>query len=130
MAAKSSFCTAINCMDGRTQVPVISYLKRRFRVSYVDMITEPGPCRILAEQRDKNLLASIIRRIRVSVEKHGSKVIAVIGHHDCAGNPVGKQRQIRQMKASIMFLKKRYPDIRFTALWINKQWRVTEYSFG
>jgi carbonic anhydrase len=105
MAAKSSFCTAINCMDGRTQVPVVAYLKKRFRVRYVDMITEPGPCRVLAERRDKNLLASIIRRIRISVEKHGSKVIAVTAHHDCAGNPVSKTRQLRQLNRNIFLVK-------------------------
>jgi len=46
-----SFAAAINCMDGRTQIPVIDYVKRRFRVDHVDMITEPRPIRILAEQK-------------------------------------------------------------------------------
>lgn len=36
------FCTAINCMDGRVQLPVINYLKKHFKVNYVGSITEPG----------------------------------------------------------------------------------------
>jgi len=40
---KMIFCTAVNCMDGRVQLPVINYLKERFSANYVDMITEPGP---------------------------------------------------------------------------------------
>ena len=47
-----SFCTAINCMDGRTQLPVIEFLKDKFGVEFVDTITEPGPVRILADQPD------------------------------------------------------------------------------
>ncbi len=38
-----SFCTAINCMDGRTQLPVIEFLKNKLSVEYVDTVTEPGP---------------------------------------------------------------------------------------
>ena len=37
------FFTTIKCKDGRVQLPVISYLQKRFNVQYVDSITEPGP---------------------------------------------------------------------------------------
>ncbi len=37
-----TFATAINCMDGRVQLPVIAYLKSKYVVDYVDAITEPG----------------------------------------------------------------------------------------
>jgi hypothetical protein len=37
------FAAAINCMDGRAQLPVIEWLKRECGVDYVDTITEPGP---------------------------------------------------------------------------------------
>ena len=37
------FCTVINCMDGRVQLPVIRHMKERFNAEYVDSITEPGP---------------------------------------------------------------------------------------
>jgi len=43
------FCTVINCIDGRIQLPVIEYLKIRFNVEYVDTITEAGPNLILSE---------------------------------------------------------------------------------
>jgi hypothetical protein len=35
------FATAINCRDGRTQLPVIEWLKKEYGATYVDMITEP-----------------------------------------------------------------------------------------
>jgi hypothetical protein len=39
-----SFYTTINCMDGRVQFPVISYLMERFVVRYVDVI---APARLV-----------------------------------------------------------------------------------
>lgn len=48
-----SFCTAINCMDGRVQLPVINFLMRRFSVEYVDSVTDAGPVKILAEHTDR-----------------------------------------------------------------------------
>jgi hypothetical protein len=82
-----TFATAINCMDGRVQIPVTDYLKFNFGAEYVDMITEPGPNKILAENNDKIRLASIKERVAISVERHHSNLIALVGHHDCAGNP-------------------------------------------
>ena len=69
-----SFATAINCMDGRVQEPVSGYLKNKYNVKYVDMVTEPGPNRILAEGSDENTVNSIKTRVNLSVKKHGSKV--------------------------------------------------------
>ena len=64
------FCTVINCMDGRIQMPVIQYLCRRFNVEWVDSITEPGPNLILSEKKDDLLVQSIIKRLDISVNKH------------------------------------------------------------
>ena len=40
--AEGTFATAINCMDGRVQLPVIKFLQERFKAEYVDIISEPG----------------------------------------------------------------------------------------
>ena len=45
--SRMKFATAVNCMEGRTQLPVIAYLKKKFEVDYVDMVTEAGPVKIL-----------------------------------------------------------------------------------
>ncbi|MCK4916316.1 MAG: hypothetical protein KAS89_09095, partial [Candidatus Eisenbacteria sp.] len=79
-----SFCTVVNCMDGRVQLPVIRYLQNRFKVLYVDSVTEAGPVRSLAKPADETVSQSILRRVAVS-RKHGSKVVAVVAHDDCAG---------------------------------------------
>lgn len=119
------FCVAINCMDGRVQLPVISYLKKRFKVDYVDSITEPGPNLILAEQKNTEAIQSIISRANISVKKHKAVGMAVVGHHDCAGNPMSKEDQIIHLESSLTFLRKNF-NLPIIALWVDKNWDVQE----
>jgi len=123
-----AFCTAINCMDGRVQLPVIDYMMKRFDAEYVDSITEPGPVKILAEQTDQFLLDSIFSRVSVSTQTHGSRVVAVCAHVDCAGNPVDDQTQKQQLKEANHLLCTKYPDIEIIQLWIDANWEVHELS--
>ena len=81
-------------MDGRTQLPIIAYLRAKCKVDCVDVVTEAGPVKILADCEDRVLVDSIKRRVEISIGKHRSKYIAVVGHFDCAGNPVSKETQI------------------------------------
>ena len=87
------------------QIPVIEYMKNKYVVDYVDMVTEPGPNKILAENGDKATIESIKRRVKISVERHNSKQIAIVGHHDCAGNPVNKDTQITHILSAIKTVK-------------------------
>jgi hypothetical protein len=113
-------------MDGRVQLPVIQYLRKRFNTEYVDSITEPGPILILSEQEKSPLAASILNRVDVSVKKHGSRKIALVAHHDCAGNPKSKEIQLRQLEKSLLFLRKHYPNMEFIGLWVDEKWEVDE----
>ncbi len=119
-----SFCTSIHCMDGRIQEPTIKYLKQTYGITYVDAITEPGPCKILADNANKMLVDSILNRVNISVHKHGSKLIAISGHYDCAGNPCGEEEQKEQTRQSVEFLKNQYPETEVIGLWIDSEWTV------
>jgi len=123
-----SFCTSIHCMDGRIQGPLAEYLKQGYGVDYVDTITESGPCRILAEKRDEALVRSILARTAISVDKHGSRLIAVSGHYDCAGNPCDEATQKDQVRQSIRLLAGIYPDAQLIGLWVDSNWRVHEVN--
>lgn len=120
------FCTVVNCMDGRVQIPVINYLKNRFDAKYVDSITEPGPNYLLAEQRDFSLLHSIEQRLKISVQKHNSGAIAIVGHHDCAGNPTPEDIQLGHIAKAKEWLKQKYPKTEVIGLWVNENWEVAE----
>ena len=121
------FCTAVNCMDGRTQLPVIEYLRRRFQAEFVDMVTDPGVNRILAEG-DEAARERIFARCDISVEKHGSVGIAVAGHHDCAGNPVGEEAQLEHIRRAVEALRGRYPELEVIGLWVDGERRVREVA--
>ncbi len=122
----SRFCTVVNCMDGRVQLPVISYLQSRFNVAYVDTITEPGPNLILARQKDQVLVQSILRRVRISVEKHSSVGIALVGHHDCAGNPAKEEEQLQHLVEGVRFFRSHFREIPVIGLWVDNNWEVKE----
>ncbi len=118
------FCTAINCMDGRVQQPVIKYMQKRFDADVVDAITEPGPINILAVGTDLSKIQSIIERLKISIEVHDSIGIAVVGHYDCAGNPVTEKEQLIQIEKAVNFLNQKYNDIEIIGLWVDENWTV------
>ena len=121
----SKFATAINCMDGRTQLPVINFLKENYDVDFIDMITEAGPVKLLAEKSNQALVDSIFKRCDISVNKHSSTLIAVVAHHDCAGNPIPKEEQIKQCQLAIKLVKEKFTDIKVIGLWIDTNWQVS-----
>jgi hypothetical protein len=118
------FATAINCMDGRTQLPVIEWMKREYEVDYVDTITEPGPVRILTQATDAPALESIRRRLDISVTKHGSRRVAIVAHTECAGNPVDKETQLAQLRSAAATVLSWGMDIRLDLLWLGDDWQV------
>lgn len=121
--AKGTFVTAINCMDGRVQRPVFDWMQEKYRVDYVDMVTEAGPNKVLLEGHSE-VIQSIREKIEVSLYIHGSKVMAIAGHHDCAGNPVSKDVKWQQTKESIARLQHWYPDVEVIGLWVNENGQV------
>ncbi len=120
------FCTAITCMDGRVQLPVITYLQKRFDAQYVDSITEAGPNLILSEQKRAGSIQAILERLKISVENHDSAGIAIVGHHDCAGNPAGQNDQIAHIQKAIEFLRQHHADLEIVGLWIDRNWEIHE----
>jgi len=118
------FGTAINCMDGRAQLPVINWTKSKYALDFIDMITEPGPDKMLS-QGSPAQVESIKSRVLISVNAHGSETIVMVGHHDCAGNPVPKEEHIRQVKECVKILHSwKLPVKNILGVWINDNWTV------
>ena len=122
------FATAINCIDGRVQIPVIDWLRRQCGVDYVDMITEPGPERLLAEAKDLTACASIRRRLEISINRHSSSLVAIAGHHDCAGNPADKETQLEQILTAIRTVESWKYKIEVIGLRVDENWEVREVN--
>ena len=130
MHNSARFATVINCMDGRTQLPIINYIKTKFNVDYVDNITEPGPVKVISEQRNDFQVHSIQQRAILSQEKHGSKHLALVAHYDCTGNHVEKNRQMEQLSMSLEYIRLWGFKGTIVGLWVNENWQVEEAPFN
>jgi len=120
------FATALNCMDGRVQIPVIEWLKRQYGVDYVDMITEPGPERLLAEGKDQNAIEAMRRKLEISVTRHNSSLVAIVGHRDCAGNPADQETQVKQILTAIKTVESWNSGVQVIGLQVDEKWKVQE----
>jgi hypothetical protein len=123
-SGSARFATAINGMDGRTQIPVMEWVRKRYGVDYVDMITEPGVDVVLAENKDAQTIESIKRKAGISIRKHGSKLIAIVGHHDCAGNSVDMHTHLTQIRTAIKTIASRGFNAHVFGIWIGEYWNV------
>jgi hypothetical protein len=111
-------------MDGRTQMPANEWMKRACGVDFVDTVSEPGPDGILAERTDEVLVESIKHRVHISCKAHNSPIVAIVAHHDCAGNPVDEETHLKQLqKAKATILAWGFP-MEVIMLWIDETWTV------
>ena len=118
------FATAINCIDGRVQRPVAGYIQKNFSVNCVDMITEPGPNKILSEGKDINTIECIKKKLGISVGKHGSRIIAVVAHYDCAGNPENEDMQKEHLRKAVnVIISWGFPVKKIIALWLDENFK-------
>ena len=119
-----TFATVLNCMDGRVQNQVNEAVRIEFDVDFVDTITEAGIVRFVSENVNAPEAKATINSIRISLTKHGSSNIAVVAHHDCAGNPISKEKQLKQVGKAVEFLKVRFPECKIKGMWVNDNWDV------
>ena len=120
-----SFYTAVNCMDGRIQESVTNYIKKKYNVLFVDMITAAGPVKILSNKKIEDL-RPITSYIDISLKKHNSKGIAIVAHYDCSGNPIPDEKQKKLLKKAVVFLEKKYINVSVCGLWVNKNKKIEE----
>ena len=121
MVRANKFCTSISCMDGRIQLPIIHLLQEKYNVSYVDTITEPGVDKLFS---NTTKIQEIKSKVSISVNVHGSKLIMISGHHDCAGNPVSKKEHITQIKNALSIIQSWDMPVKVIGVWINDDWEL------
>jgi len=116
------FATCLNCIDGRVQIPVIEWINTNYGIKYVDMITKPGMDGFLSE--DSSDVSEIIKEIQITIDVHASKNIFIIGHYECAGNPVDGNTHKRQIIKSVERIKSIFNDLNVVGLWVSDNFSV------
>lgn len=121
---RHKFATAITCIDGRVQQPVADWMKLHTNVHYVDLITEPGPDKVLSSE-STFVVDEIIRKVSFSVKHHESAVVALCGHHDCAANHADRDEHVEQIREGVRVLLSYNLNVRILGLWLN-EWNSVE----
>ena len=116
------FGTCLNCMDGRVQIPAIQWIQKEYGLNYVDMITEAGMDGLLAKG-DVDI-TNIIEKINISLDKHNSEMIFIVGHFDCTGNQVNDETHRKHIRMAVERLKGIKSSCKGIGLWVSKEWLV------
>lgn len=122
------FGTAINCIDGRTQEPVIDFMKQKYGIDGVDMVTFPGVDGVVSSLGNFNTIALIRNAVSISIEKHGSRIIAVVGHFDCAGNPGNREHHFAHIGKAVQQVSSWNFDVEIIGLYVNDKWQIEEVN--
>lgn len=117
------FGTALTCIDGRIQRSVSDFLLTRFGVAHLDTISRAGIIKHLTASYDPATNA-IVNDLDSSISAHGSGQIALVAHHDCAGNPIDDDLQRRQVSEAVDHFRRRYPTSEIIGLWVGEEWTV------
>ncbi len=121
------FGTAISCIDGRIQQPVADWLRERYYLDFVDMVTTPGADRALVEGPPETI-DHLRLGAQTSVSRHSSTVLAVVGHHNCAGNPVSREEHVEQIHKAMQVVRFWNLPVTLVGLWVNEGWTVEMVS--
>lgn len=99
-------------------------MKKNFGIDGVDIVTFPGADGIFSDKARTTEVALARRAVSISVEKHGSNVIAVVGHHDCAGNPGDMNYHHGQIRRAIEEVSSWNLHSVVVGLYLNEKWHV------
>ncbi len=123
------FGTAINCIDGRTQQVVIDYMKQKYNIDGVDMVTFPGADGIFSSAEQHSGEISLIQRaVSISIERHGSHTIAVVGHYDCAGNPGDSEHHYMHIRRAVSEVSSWNLQAQVIGLYVNDKREIEEVT--
>lgn len=93
-SSEERFVAAIDCMDGRSGYAVRRYVEGRFGFHFIDRCTEPGMDEFSCQATEEQWEHMRYKVVDISVGMHGSRKVLVVGHEECAGNPVSKEEHI------------------------------------
>ncbi len=120
------FGTAINCIDGRTQEVVIDYMKQKYKIDGVDMVTFPGADGLFSNGDHSKEIALVRRAVSISIDKHGSQIIAVVGHYDCAGNPGDREHHNKHIRKAMREVSSWNLHAQVIGLYVNDKREIEE----
>lgn len=120
MTHKTSFATAIGCIDGRIQTTLNEWVRQVAGVEYVDTITWPGANGALADGE----IGGIRRALEISASAHGSRLVVVAGHHDCAAHPGTAEEHRLIVAKAVERVRSWNLPVEVIGAWIGPDWKT------
>lgn len=147
----TTFGCAATCMDGRIQAAVRKHIRAHYSVDAVDIVAQPGMNKFLAENKyspiplvwlllycitlfifvillrrmyNRVILWNIRKMIGISVLNHRAKVLAIVGHAECAGNTCSKEVQIMQLEQAKRVAESFGFEVPIILLWVCEDWKT------
>jgi len=111
--------TIVNCMDGKVQLPAIDFSKHIWKVSWVDVVTEAVPEKILSEAKDQDTISRICQNIEASLCGQQTKRLAIVAHSGCDINRVSDDKKKEMLRRAVGYLKNRYTDADVIGIWVD-----------
>ena len=105
------FAVAVACIDGRFHEPLTAWVRQRFAVEHVDLVTAPGVSAALAAN-DPDVMQHVLDDLRPSLAAHHAAAIVVAAHADCAGDPSPRSGQLAALPLAVSRLRDRLGDAR------------------
>ena len=117
------YAVALSCVDGRAQDPLTVWLKQRYTVHHVDLITEPEPDSALIHGTPATLDA-VQQRLRYAIDSHQPRLLAVAAHHDCGGNTLSAAVHHDQVRRAANLLATWGLNLPIIGVWIDEHWQA------
>ena len=123
--AQATFGTAINCIDGRAQEPVAAWVRANAQVDYVDTMTIPGADNALTHE-SPDRLAHLREMVAVSVNAHGSRIVAIAGHFGCAAFAADREQHAAAIRSAMEGVRGWGLPVQVVGLWVNDHWQIEQ----
>ena len=106
---EKKYAICLNCIDGSVQIPVIKWIQETYKIDFVDMITDVGIDRVIADVSFD--LKEMLSKLEFARERHHANHIFIVGHHDCCGNFAGPELQKKEIKIAVKRIKRYMPPL-------------------
>ena len=103
-------------------------MKQKYNIDGVDMVTFPGVDGIISSRKNSDKIELIRRAVSISIEKHHSHIIAVIGHFDCAGNPGDKEHHYAHIRKAVHEVSSWNFDAEVAGYYVNDKQQIEEVN--
>jgi len=123
---RGSFATCLDCADGRTKEPVLAWARKNIGVRWIDLLTRVGMDGSLLLDLHPVIMKDLRTQLGILLEKHHSKHVLIVGHCECAGNPVSEEEHRTCIKRAVdLVCSWNLPEgIEVVGLLVNPAWEV------